>query len=233
MSKDPDALLFAARTAERIGRLQDAVTFATQAALVKTPVAPELIPVIIHMFTSLFESNASVVKFLQDKREAQVAAKSIPKCKMIDQALTKLEKEQYALRLEYEKLMKQRLLVAIKEGPLLYDLLKSLADGHRYVINYVQKADRAELLSMVKDSYEKALQTARSLFGVTSLKSLQCTLNFCTFQYRYLNQKDEAVSLLFQAYGQAMREIHEIPPDEHPEIVAVMELMRSNLASWS
>jgi 14-3-3 protein epsilon len=227
---DLDVLWFAARTAEKLGRPLDAIDFLCTMITANPVVTAYIADMFIRLFLQALEANAKLFRLI----ESNIPANSYAHRMVLGGALGSLRVEQFKFCEKIEFIIRYKMVNAGNIPPLQVLFFKTLGDTYTHMEPFLDGNGREQRLAAAKDSYEAGIAIASKFnLNETCPQYLRCVLNWTVFQRTRLRRTDEAARPLFLAYSKAMKEFHQVPPEDRAEVAAVMELMRSNLASWT
>jgi 14-3-3 protein epsilon len=231
--RDTDALFFVAKTASAIGRPFDSLRFLCDLMALDAPARADAHVLLQQLFPSVLEANSKWIATVEETIRARAGVGSIAYVRALEQYHTRLCREQVALYDRVVAAVGSRALAKLDAPPHEIRCHKMIADAFRIISAALDKDQRTEHLMTAREHYQTAVAIAEAKLGKLSPLYIRCVLNWTTFQMKALSLKDDATRLLYDTYSQTMRAINTVPETDRPEVSAVLELMRSNLASWT
>jgi 14-3-3 protein beta/theta/zeta len=111
--------------------------------------------------------------------------------------------------------------------------LKMKGDYFRYLAEVASGDTKAGVVSQSEESYQAALDIARSQMQPTHPIRLGLALNYSVFFYEILNAPDRACHLAKQAFDEAIAELDTLNEDSYKDSTLIMQLLRDNLTLWT
>lgn len=109
---------------------------------------------------------------------------------------------------------------------------KMKGDYFRYLGEFMQGADRKDVIDKAQDSYKLAQDEAKALKSTHPIR-LGLALNYSVFYYEILNQPDLACKLAKSAFDAAIQELETLDEEEYRDSATIMQLLRDNLTLWT
>jgi hypothetical protein len=182
----------------------------------------------LRLFIQTLERNATIFR----KIEKELPPTPSNRRRLLSEALARIRIEQFTFHDKIAGIIRSRVLAAANPAPIIVLFLKSMGDAYIYLEPFVDATTREGRLRAARGSYQAALEAAQAKgLSSTNPQYLKTVLNWSVFQRTKFPQED-AVTPLYTAYAEAMRHFPTATDDDKPESAAVLELMRSNLASW-
>jgi len=111
--------------------------------------------------------------------------------------------------------------------------LKMKGDYFRYLAEVASGDAKPAVVSQSEESYQAALDIARSQMQPTHPIRLGLALNYSVFFYEILNAPDRACHLAKQAFDEAIAELDTLNEDSYKDSTLIMQLLRDNLTLWT
>ena len=112
-------------------------------------------------------------------------------------------------------------------------LFKSIGDSYKLVGIHIKGDILKQKIQDARESYENAVRISKTEFGLTDPRYLRAVLNWTAFQYAFMKIRDKPTNVLFKCYEQGMSLIDKVPREKIQEYVAILDLMKRNMASWT
>lgn len=111
--------------------------------------------------------------------------------------------------------------------------LKMKGDYFRYLAEVASGDKKPGVVKQSEESYQAALDIARSHMQPTHPIRLGLALNYSVFFYEILNAPDRACHLAKQAFDEAIAELDTLNEDSYKDSTLIMQLLRDNLTLWT
>jgi 14-3-3 protein beta/theta/zeta len=111
--------------------------------------------------------------------------------------------------------------------------LKMKGDYYRYLAEVASGEKRSEVVTKSEESYQAALDVAKSQMQPTHPIRLGLALNYSVFFYEILNSPDRACHLAKQAFDDAIAELDTLNEESYKDSTLIMQLLRDNLTLWT
>jgi hypothetical protein len=224
-----DSRFFLAKTAEHIGRVDDAARMICEIACSGAQLTSEHCAFFSRIHGSLFQSKHAVLQNMYEQVKAPDTEKYN---KAIGKLRATIHNEVSALHLRFQAVAKERFLSGKIDTVERIRLLKQMGDSFGLVESSLTPNMRSNAMNEAVLSYEKAVKLADQEFGSFSVDYLKCVLNWTAFQYQFGN-KEEGKRLLFKTYSRTMAQSDSIPDENQAEIGSILRLMERNMGCWS
>jgi 14-3-3 protein epsilon len=125
------------------------------------------------------------------------------------------------------------LLPQASSGETRVFLHKMKGDYFRYVAEFTDGEQKAKASLSAHQSYEEALNLARTELAVTHPIRLGLVLNFSVFHYEVQNSPQEACRMAREGFESAIDKLEEVSEDSYKDSTLIMQLLRDNLTLWT
>jgi 14-3-3 protein beta/theta/zeta len=215
---DADSAFFKARTAERIGRLQDSVEFMSQLLTSGQKPQPGWRSFYVELFSAIFERYSKDIRLISEHLTDSIVADNVSFGRVIQNLLARVQNEVASTHVRFLQLATMYLLAGDTHLREKIQLHKLIGDSFRFVADSSGRDSRENARNQARDSYEAALRLSKQEYGQNSEQYLGLLVNWTAFQYKYLGQREQAVELLFATYSRMMSSLGENPPGHFAEI---------------
>jgi hypothetical protein len=225
-----EEVFFVARVARSIDRLEDAARIICDIAASGAKMTSEYQAFFSNVYDTIFQSKARDLRCIS---EALTKPRISSKCqKALISLQTQIRVDLFKTYSEFVKVTKTFFLVESEDMKQCVKLHKQIGDVFRKIEDCFPKVAQTDAVNQVVMSYETAVRMAAKEFGPLNVDYLKCVLNWTGFQYRYTSEPRKALALLYTTYSETMKNIGNVPPEEYPEVWAVLELMERNMGCW-
>jgi 14-3-3 protein beta/theta/zeta len=111
--------------------------------------------------------------------------------------------------------------------------LKMKGDYYRYLAEVATGDDRNVQAGQGQESYNEALEIAKTQLPPTHPVRLGLALNYSVFFYEIQSSPDRACQLAKQAFDDAIAELDTLNEDSYKDSTLIMQLLRDNLTLWT
>lgn len=111
--------------------------------------------------------------------------------------------------------------------------LKMKGDYYRYLAEVATGTKKSGVVGESENSYQAALEIAKSQMQPTHPIRLGLALNYSVFFYEILSAPDRACHLAKQAFDDAIAELDTLNEDSYKDSTLIMQLLRDNLTLWT
>jgi 14-3-3 protein epsilon len=111
---------------------------------------------------------------------------------------------------------------------LFYTKLKG--DYYRYLAE-LKPGDEGNS-GRAKACYESALRSVSDEIRISDPVYLGLVLNYCVFQYEFMDMKDEAIERADTTFGDAVKALEELDEKEYGMATMLLQLLRDNITIW-
>lgn len=125
------------------------------------------------------------------------------------------------------------LLTAISDAESIVFYEKMKADSYRYLVEFIPKDEKTELICKIKQCYEKAVDISKKEVSIKNKLYHKLFYNYTVFMYEILGKKIEAIKLASDVYNECSNALDE-KDEEYGCIQADLTLLRikDNIICW-
>ncbi|GJJ06908.1 hypothetical protein Clacol_001104 [Clathrus columnatus] len=109
---------------------------------------------------------------------------------------------------------------------------KMTGDYHRYLAEISSSDARQMHIDKSLEGYKSAWRIADSELLSTDPTRLGLALNFSVFYFEQLNSPNRACHLAKYAFDSAIENLDNIPEDDAPDSIRILQLLKDNLTLW-
>ena len=135
---------------------------------------------------------------------------------------------------DVEQLVDTQLLPASSSAEARVFYHKMKADFFRYACEGMEDSDeRQNYVQRTKDSYEEAINIARSEISPYRPSYLGLLLNYSVFLYEVMDHKEEAIELSKKTYAESIQLVDENSENSYNEANMILQLLHENTFNWT
>ena len=228
-----DALFFTARTAEKLNFKDHSIQFLNTIISKNSSLNENILKFYITIYMSIFEEFDIAIKKVQNMIDNIKVGTKLYQMRGFQQIRSDLQKKLFSYHDEYVDKVKNTLILNNEDPESQYLLFKSIGDSFRFVGIHIKADILKQKIQDARESYENAAKIAETQIGPNDPRYLRAVLNWTAFQYSFMKIRDKPISILFKCYDQGNSLLDKVSKENIQEYVAVLELMKRNMASWT
>ena len=223
-----DMLWFIVRVTERIERYDECYQMVMALVAVDSDVNAHRRSMSIAVIKVLLEQNfGALKKFRNALMEKKLQSNAIKA--RVNEMIANTEREQVMVHERFVNLLGETFMKSAADPKDQYQLHKEIGDSFVYVADVLKGEAKTKMAKRCHESYDAAIKLADQCYGKSSFEYLASMLNYCVLEYKHMNMRDHPKSLLSSVFFHAMKNTKDMAPNA----LAVLQLIRSNVASWS
>jgi 14-3-3 protein epsilon len=171
-----------------------------------------------------------IITSVEEKERAKGNTQKVEKARAYR---TKVEEELKQKCDEILGLADTSLLPQASTGETRVFLHKMKGDYYRYLAEFTQGETKTKSGANAQESYDEAMNLAKTELAVTHPIRLGLILNFSVFHYEVLNNPQDACRMAREGFEAAIDKLEDVSEDSYKDSTLLMQLIRDNLTLWT